>query len=118
VPRAAAPTPDQPVVREDRLDVVLPGGRSTGRVVGREIRILAGQAAGVHVHNGPVFGHIVEGSAVYQVEGGVASVLVAGDAFYEPADTRIARFDGGADGVTFFAYFLLGAGEEPELRMC
>jgi len=28
---------------------------------------------------------------------------------------RIARFDAGEDGVTFLAYFLLGAEQDPEI---
>ena len=67
------------------------------------------------MHNGPVFGNIVAGSAVYQIDGRPASVLRAGDVFYEPEGERIARFDAQNDGVTFLAYFLLSPGQEPEL---
>ncbi|HEY2284445.1 MAG TPA: hypothetical protein VGH88_01740 [Streptosporangiaceae bacterium] len=42
-------------------------------------------------------------------------VLQAGDVFYEPEGACIARFDAGADGVTFLAYFLLEPGQESEL---
>lgn len=59
------------------------------------------------MHNGPVVGSIFEASAVYQIEGQPASVLQVGDVFFEPEGERIARFDAGDDGVTFFAYFLL-----------
>jgi len=62
-----------------------------------------------------VFGNIVAGSVVYQVDGQPASVLRPGDVFYEPEDERIARFDAQDDGVTFLAYFLLSPGQEPEL---
>jgi quercetin dioxygenase-like cupin family protein len=64
-----------------------------------------------------LFGSIVAGSVVYQVDGQPASVLRPGDVFYEPAGKRIARFDAQEDGVTFLAYFLLSPGQEPELTM-
>ena len=104
-----------PVSREVVLDVRLPGVLPTERVEVRRIRMVAGHPAGVHVHNGPVFGSIVTGSVWYQVEGEPTSELVAGDVFYEPQDARIARFDAGPDGVEFLAYFLLSSNQEPEI---
>jgi quercetin dioxygenase-like cupin family protein len=69
------------------------------------------------VHNGPVFGNIVTGSVVYQIDGQPAVVLRPGDVFYEPEGARIARFDAQEAGATFLAYFLLSPGQEPELVM-
>ena len=115
MPRAADPTPDQPITRTVLLDARLRQVKATGRVEIREIRILPGHAAGLHVHNGPVFGSIVAGSVVYQIDGQPAAVLRPGDVFYEPEGERIARFDPQEDGVTFLAYFLLSPGQEPEL---
>ena len=77
---------EQPITRDVLLDARLAQAKDTHRVEVRRIRIIPGHAAGLHVHNGPVVGSIVDGSAVYQ------------DA-----------------GVTFLAYFLLGPGQEPEL---
>jgi quercetin dioxygenase-like cupin family protein len=111
--RASEPTAENPVVREIRLDVRLPAVKATARVQAREIRILGGQSSGLHRHNGPVFGTIVEGSAVYQIDGEPENVLNVGDAFYEPEGARIARFDAGTGGVTFAAFFLVGDGDEP-----
>ena len=104
-----------PITRDVVLDVDLAQAKDTHRVQVRRIRIVPGQAAGLHVHNGPVFGSIVAGSVVYQVDGQPASVLRAGDVFYEPEGERIARFDTEEDGITFLAYFLLSPGQEPEL---
>jgi quercetin dioxygenase-like cupin family protein len=115
VPVAAAPTPEQPISRVVVLDARFERVKAAQRVEVREIRILAGHAAGVHVHNGPVVGSIVEGSAIYQVEGQPASTLRAGDVFYEPEGAHIARFDATEEGVTFLGYFILAAGEEPEI---
>jgi len=113
--RTAEPSAEQPITRTVVSDVRLPAVKATDRVQIREIRIAPSQPAGLHVHNGPVFGSIVAGSVVYQVDGQPAAVLRPGDVFYEPEGARIARFDAQADGVTFLAYFLLSPGQEPEL---
>ena len=115
--QSAEPSAEQPVTRTIVSDVRLPEVKATDRVQVREIRILPSQPAGLHVHNGPVFGSIVTGSVVYQIDGQPASVLGPGDVFYEPEGARIARFDAQEDGVTFLAYFLLSPGQEPELTM-
>jgi quercetin dioxygenase-like cupin family protein len=111
------PTASQPITRTVVSDVRLPATKPTDRVQVREIRIAPSQPAGLHVHNGPVFGSVVTGSVVYQIEGQAASVLRPGDVFYEPEGARIARFDAEENGVTFLAYFLLSPGQEPELTM-
>lgn len=113
--QTAESSADQPITRTVVSDVQLPAVKAIDRVQIREIRILPSQPAGLHVHNGPVFGSIVAGSVVYQVDGQPASILRPGDVFYEPEGERIARFDAQEDGVTFLAYFLLSPGQEPEL---
>ncbi len=57
------------------------------------------------------------GSAVLQVGGGPEVLLSAGDAFFEPGDTTILRFDATDDGCVFLATYLLREGEEPELEL-
>jgi hypothetical protein len=44
-------------------------------------------------------------------------VLKAGDAFFEPANTKILHFDAQEHGATFIAYYLLGAGETELIKM-
>ena len=104
-----------PITRAIVLDQPIPR-TSTHRVQVRRITIAAGHAAGLHIHNGPVFGSIETGSVVYQIDGEPESVLAAGDTFYEPRGTRVARFDPLEAGVTFLAYFLLDAGQEAEIE--
>ncbi len=106
----------QPVTRSVLLDQRLPAPQDTHRVEVRRITIAPGHAAGLHVHNGPVFGSVETGSAVYQIDGEAPSVLGPGDVFYEPEGVRIARFDAQDDGVTFLGYFLLSADETPEIE--
>lgn len=69
MPRAADPTPEQPLTRTVLMDARLLKVTDVGHAEIRELRILPGHAAGPHVHNGPVVGSILEGSAIYQIEG-------------------------------------------------
>ncbi|ACU76035.1 Cupin 2 conserved barrel domain protein [Catenulispora acidiphila DSM 44928] len=107
--------PAPPLSRVVVMDQKLPEALATQRVEIRRITIAPGYAAGLHVHNGPVFGSIETGSAVYQIEGESAVVLRPGDVFHEPEGVRIARFDAQQDGVTFLGYFLLADGLDAEL---
>jgi quercetin dioxygenase-like cupin family protein len=116
-PRTPDPSVRQPLTRSILLDTRLAQPILTGRVEVREIRMLPGHDAGLHVHNGPVFGSILVGSVIYQVEGGPVATLRPGDVFYEPADERVARFDATSEGVTFLAYFLLEPGQEPAITV-
>ena len=97
------------------MDQKLSKPLATERVEIRRITIVPGHAAGLHVHNGPVFGSIETGSAVYQIEGEPEVVLRPGDVFHEPEGVRIARFDAQEEGVTFLGYFLLAEGVDAEL---
>lgn len=106
-----APPLDRVIV----MDQALPAPLLTHRVEIRRITAAPGYRVGLHVHNGPVFGNIETGSAVYQIEGGPETLLRPGDVFYEPEGVRIARFDAGGEGVTFFGYFLLADGVDAGL---
>ena len=107
----------EPIIRETLLDASLVRPKTTAHVEIRRISIVPGFAGGLHSHNGPVLGSILEGSATYQVEGGPEQVLHVGDVFVEQEGTRIARFDAGEQGVTFLGYFLLGADESAAITM-
>lgn len=107
--------PTAPMSRVIVMDQQLPEPVAAQRVEIRRITIAPGHAAGLHIHNGPVFGNIETGSAIYQIEGRPEIVLEPGDVFYEPAGVRIARFDARQDGVTFLGYFLLAENVQAEL---
>ncbi|MEV5718575.1 cupin domain-containing protein [Amycolatopsis mediterranei] len=114
---AGEPAAVPAVTRTLLLDQRLPAPRVIDHVEVRRITIAPHEQPGLHVHNGPVFGSIETGSAVYQVDGEPESVLTPGDVFYEPESTRIARFDAQGDGVTFLAHFPVGPGETPSLTV-
>ncbi|GAA3080725.1 quercetin dioxygenase-like cupin family protein [Kribbella aluminosa] len=100
------------------LDQQLPAALPVQRVEVRRITIEPHTAFGAHIHNGPVFGNIVSGSAIYQQGGDdEPQVLHPGDVFYEPAVDRISRFDTADEAVTFLAYFPLTAGQEATLDL-
>ena len=106
----------EPVTRRVLLDARFPQPRTVDRIEAREIVIQPGFAAGLHVHNGPVVGCVLDGSVYYQIEGEPETVLRRGDVFYEPENARIARFDATDEGVTFVGYFPVGPGEEPAIE--
>lgn len=110
------PGPAAQVTRTVLLDQELPEPLATQHVEIRRITISPGGCAGLHVHNGPVFGSVESGSVVYQIEGEPQQVLGPGDVFYEPQGARIARFDAQDAGVTFLAYFLLAAGQASQIE--
>ncbi|MGW7681221.1 cupin domain-containing protein [Kribbella sp. NPDC054772] len=111
-------TPESPISRVIVLDQHLPEPLPVQRVEARRITIAPNTALGAHVHNGPVFGNIVSGSALYQQDADdEPQVLHPGDVFYEPAIDRISRFDTEDEGVTFLAYFPLTAGQEATLDL-
>ncbi|WP_167684988.1 cupin domain-containing protein [Parasedimentitalea denitrificans] len=67
--------------------------RHVVQVEAGDFHFAPGQVAPVHTHDAPAVGYVAKGSIIYQVEGEKPQVLNAGDAFFEPVDQRILRFD-------------------------
>jgi len=67
--------------------------RQVVKIEAGDFHFKPGQIAPVHTHAAPAVGYIAKGAIIYQVEGEKPQVLRKGDAFYEPADKRILRFD-------------------------
>src|SRR5262245_2899135 len=42
-----------------------------------------------HRHSGPVFGYVLEGELVYELEGEPAHVIRSGEAFWEPGEPML-----------------------------
>ena len=105
------------IVRKPLLNALL-GGRQIGSVDVREIQFEPGQATGRHLHPCPVIGYIAAGAAVLEIEGRPPQDLPTGAAFYEPADTVVARFDNASatEPLTFIVCYLLKA-DEPLIKM-
>jgi quercetin dioxygenase-like cupin family protein len=96
---------------------MIEGTKNVQRVEVKEIRFVAHQRTGVHLHPCPVVGLIVTGSIVFQVDGQPERTLKPGDGFFEPANTRILRFDAGDAPATFVAFYLLGADDRELIKM-
>ena len=105
------------ISRHDLLTAALGSGRMVDRVEIKRIDLAVGQATGPHRHPCPVVGHVVSGTILYQIEGRPAKALRAGDAFFEPADARIRRFDNPSaqEPAAFVAFYLLGNGDDGSL---
>ena len=103
----------QTIQRKELLTVALGDRRVTTADI-REIRLGAGQQTGRHLHPCAVLGYIVDGTAVYQVEGETVRTLPAGSAFYEPAEAVIANFGNASNSepMTFVACYLKDGDQE------
>lgn len=111
---SAAPS----VSRKDLLSARLAQVRSLARVEAKEIVLDPGLHAPLHLHPCPVVGVVMEGGIAFQIEGEPAQRLKAGDAFYEPADARVARFDNeGAIPAKFVAFYLLDDDRQKLIRL-
>jgi quercetin dioxygenase-like cupin family protein len=102
-----------PIERKEFLKTVLKNGGFTSADV-REIRLQPGQRGGRHLHPCAVLGYVVDGTAIYQIEGESEQILPAGSAFHEPAGAIIADFGNASDSesMTFIAFYLLNGDQE------
>jgi len=112
-------TKTQTIVRKPLLDASLNPAKNTTRVEVKQIDFAPGQKTGLHDHPCPVVGYIAKGSVLFQIENQEAKTLQAGDAFFEPAHTRILHFDNASsiEPMTFIAFYLLEESDPGLIRM-
>ncbi len=103
-----------PVPRKNLLTAVIAPAKPVSRVEVQEVTMGPGVKAPLHLHPCPTMGVVSEGEISFQIEGQRVRRLKAGDAFYEPADVRVARFDNDGDVPAQFVVFYLLAGDEHE----
>ncbi len=107
-----------PVMRKALLTASLATDPSVSNVQIQEITMAAGVKAPLHLHPCPTVGLITEGTIAFQIEGQPVQYLKAGDAFYEPAHVRVAKFDNDSDApARFVAFYLLGKDETETIRI-
>src|ERR1700722_5621264 len=72
-----------------------------------------------HRHCGPVFGYMLEGEMIFELEGEPERVLTAGEAFWEPGGDVIhyQAANNLADAWTRFVVVMLGVPGEPMLTL-
>ena len=106
------------VVRKELLTARLSPERAVASVEVHEVTLEAGQSVPLHLHPCPVVGVIRSGAIAFQIEGQPVRHLRPGEAFYEPAGIRVARFDAEGEGpATFTAFYLLASGEREVIRL-
>lgn len=106
------------VSRQDLLTAILTPGSTISMVEIKEIILGPKLMAPLHFHPCPVVGVVMEGAISFEIEGKPVQHLKAGDAFYEPANVRVARFDNdGATPAKFTAFYLLGDDGQDLIRI-
>jgi quercetin dioxygenase-like cupin family protein len=107
------------IVRKPLLEAILAPAKTTNRIEIKEIEFKPSQRTGLHTHPIPVTGYIAKGRVYFQVEGEPGRTLQEGEAFFEPANTRILHFDNASasEPMTFIAFYLLGDDEHELIRM-
>ena len=70
-----------------------------------------------HRHSGPVFGYMLEGEMIFELEGAPERVVSAGETFWEPGGDVIHYQDGNnlADAPTRFVVVMFGVPGQPML---
>ena len=106
-------TMTQTIMRKELLTAVIDGGKSVAKVEIQEVTMNVGVEAPLHLHPCPTMGVITEGQIVFEIDGEQIQHLKVGDAFYEPADIRVARFNNEGDTpAKFVVFYLLGQNEK------
>ena len=111
-------TMTQPVMRKELLTAIIDGGKSVAKVEIQEVAMNVGIDAPLHLHPCPTVGVVTKGKIAFEIEGEQTKHLNVGDAFYEPADVRVAKFNN--DGNTlakFVVFYLLGENEKETIRI-
>jgi quercetin dioxygenase-like cupin family protein len=107
-----------PVTRKALLQAEIAPSKKVSRVEIQEVTMGPKQKAPLHLHPCPTLGVVTEGSVAFQIEGQPVQLLKAGDAFYEPANVRVARFDNAGDTpAKFVVHYLLGTNEHDTVRV-
>ena len=72
-----------------------------------------------HRHSGPVFGYMLEGEMIFELEGEPERILRAGESFWEPGGDLIhyQAANNLADGWTRFVVVMVGVPGEPMLTL-
>ena len=108
----------QPVMRKELLTAVIDGRKEVAKVDVQEVTLNVGVAAPLHLHPCPTMGMVTKGRIAFEIEGAQTRHLMAGDAFYEPADVRVAKFNNEGDvPASFVVFYLPGDGEQETIQI-
>ena len=111
-------TTTQPVMRRELLTAIIDGGKSVTKVEIQEVTLNPRINIPLHLHPCPTVGVVTEGKITFEIEGESTRHLIVGDAFYEPAHVRVAKFNNDADTpAKFVVFYLLGEIEKDTVRI-
>jgi quercetin dioxygenase-like cupin family protein len=106
-------TMTQPVMRKKLLTAIIDGGKPVTKIEIQEVAMNVGIDAPLHLHPCPTVGVVMEGKIALEIEGEQTQHLNVGDAFYEPANVRVAKFNNDGDTpAKFVVFYLLGKNEK------
>jgi quercetin dioxygenase-like cupin family protein len=84
----------------------------------QEVTMAPGVRAPLHLHPCPTMGIVTQGVIAFQIEGQNVQRLLPGDAFYEPANVRVSRFDNDGDvPAKFVAHYLLSKQQRETVKI-
>ncbi len=108
-----------PTSRRELLNARLEDGATIERARIGLVELPPAQQAGRHRHPCHVIGYVLSGLIRFQVADGPSELLVAGDAFHEPAGVEVLHFDNASDSepAVFLACYLLPPGETRLIEM-
>ena len=108
----------QPVMRKELLTAIIDGSKHVAKIEIQEVTMNVGIDAPLHLHPCPTVGVVTEGQIAFEIEGEQTQHLKVGDAFYEPADVRVAKFNNDGDiPAKFVVFYLLGENEKETVRI-
>ena len=111
-------TMTQPVMRKDLLTAIIDVAKPITIVAIQEVAMNIGIEAPLHYHPCPTVGIVTEGQIAFEIEGEQTQHLKVGDAFYEPAGVRVAKFNNDGDTpAKFVVFYLLGENEKETIRI-
>jgi quercetin dioxygenase-like cupin family protein len=112
-------TENRKIERVALLTAEITSGKAITQVQAVQIDLAPLQEAGLHLHPIPVVGCITKGAIYFQIDGQAAQTLKTGDAFYEPANTKILHFDNPSEqeSAGFVAFYLLGGADKELIKM-
>jgi quercetin dioxygenase-like cupin family protein len=111
-------TMNQPIMRKELLTAIINGNKSVAKVEIQEVAMNVKIDAPLHLHPCPTMGVVTEGKIAFEIEGEQTQHLKVGDAFYEPAGVRVAKFNNEGDApAKFVVFYLLGENENETVRI-
>lgn len=103
------------VSRAKLLTVTLEQPFNVRNILSQRIEMAPQVAGQKHYHPMPVVGYLVSGEIAFQIQGQETQMLKAGDAFFEPADAVVVRWENVGSTRAIFVANYIAADDSDEL---